>query len=380
MAPEVNGLPVSRMKKYLTGTIALFVLAATGAADAADLGPPPFVPPPHLPIWNWTGGYFGAHVGAARGETNFSDPFGPPLYGDNVLTPGFLGGVQTGYNWQAPNTRFVFGVEVDLSGLLATGTNTCLAYSGLFLSANCRSRPDASTTFTGRVGFAIGPAQRTLFYVKGGLAGLHDNIDIATNPLIGFGPAYAASSSFWDWGWTAGAGIERALTPAWSLRLEYDYLAFDGHSVATPASFLQLITGNTFNYVATAPNTTSVSQNIQEVKFGLNYRFNTDPWANWSADVSSVAFGGPVAVPAAIAALAGWEFEGGARYWMSWGKFQKDLGAGTTSATANVLNSRLTYGTTANSAELFGRVESSGKIVRQRIYRRRQSTQRPHER
>ena len=28
------------------------------------------------------------------------------------------------------------------------------------------------------------------------------------------------------WGWTVGAGIERALTPAWSVGLEYDYYRF----------------------------------------------------------------------------------------------------------------------------------------------------------
>ena len=162
------------------------------------------IPPPG-PVWNWTGGYFGAHIGAAWGNTNFSDPFGPSLYGDDVRTPGFLGGVQTGYNWQAPNTRFVFGVEADLSGLASTGTNTCLAYSGSFLSANCRSRPDASTTFTGRVGIAVGGDERTLLYVKGGLAGLHESVDIATNALIDFGPTFATSASFWNWGRTFSA-------------------------------------------------------------------------------------------------------------------------------------------------------------------------------
>jgi len=38
-------------------------------------------------------------------------------------------------------------------------------------------------------------------------------------------------------GWTAGAGVERALAPAWSLRLEYDYAKFGDVGMATPASF-----------------------------------------------------------------------------------------------------------------------------------------------
>ena len=155
------------------------------------------------------------------------------------------------------------------------------------------------------------------------------------------------------------AGIERALTPAWSLRLEYDYLAFGGHAVATPASFFQVVAGNSFGYVPTAGNPANVSQNIQEVKFGLNYRINSDPSATWSAAVATPAAGMAAAASAAFAWIAGWQFEAGARYWMSSGKFQKDLSAGTkTDAAANVLNSRLTYDTTANSGELFARAET----------------------
>ena len=42
-------------------------------------------------------------------------------------------------------------------------------------------------------------------------------------------------------GLTAGAGVEKALTPAWSVRLEYDYTNFGSADIATPASFLQAV-------------------------------------------------------------------------------------------------------------------------------------------
>jgi outer membrane protease len=58
----------------------------------------------------------------------------------------------------------------------------------------------------------------------------------------------------------------------------------------------------------------------------------------------------------------GWEVEIGPRYWYSWGRFQKDLGGLTTAANANFLISRLTYDTTANSGELFGRIETPWKF------------------
>lgn len=348
------------MRKPLLVTIALAALVGAGAADAADMPAAPVAPAPP-PVWNWTGGYFGGHVGALSGIADISNPAGPAIYGDKIDTPGFLGGVQTGYNWQLPNTPLVVGGEVDLDALDSIGTNTCLAASGFFLSANCRSRSEITATVTGRLGFAVGPQKRTLLYLKGGFAGTEDKIDIATNPLVGFGPAYDTASTMWQWGWTAGAGIERALTPAWSLRLEYNYLAFgQKRNVPTPASFSQVIVGNGFFYVPTAGGVAGISQNIQEVTLGLNYRFNTDPWLGLpakpfasSADASRTGFAGW---------LGGWEFQAGARYWYSSGKFQKDLGASTSSATANVLNSRLTYATNGNSGELYGRLESPDNL------------------
>ncbi len=347
------------MKKLVFHGLWLLALAIAGTARAADLGAGP--PPQVLPSWNWTGGYVGAHFGALWGDTKFADPAGSSVFGDNVSTPGFLGGFQAGYNWQAPQTRLVLGVEADLSGLVSIGTNTCLAASGLFISADCRAEPNASATVTPRIGYAIDPQQRTLLYVKGGFAAVHDHIDIASNALLG--PGTDASENVWKAGWTAGAGVERALSPAWSLRLEYDYLGFGHSNVSTPISFLQGTPGDASSYVETPAGATSISQNLQEVKFGLNYRFGVDPSAHW-ADAPPVTISGAAWQPPGSPAswLAGWEFEAGARYWYSFGKFQKDLGGTTSPGNANVLVSRLTYNSVANSGEIFARVESPDRM------------------
>jgi opacity protein-like surface antigen len=344
------------MKRLLLRGIGLIAFAVTNAATAADLGPGP--PGPVAPLWNWTGGYVGGHVGALWGAAIFSDPFGPSIYGDRVSTPGFLGGVQTGYNWQMPQTGLVLSVEADASGLGSIGTNTCFAYSGFFISANCRVAPNVSTTATARIGYAIDPEQRTLAYIKGGFAAIHDHIAVTSNAISG--PGSDATSNVWKVGWTAGAGVERALTPAWSLRLEYDYLGFGHSNVATPVSLFQASPPDPTSYVLTPAGTTRISQNVQEVKLGLNYRLGIDPWAHW-ANRPPVPAGTAWAAPVAPW-LAGWEFAGGMRYWYSSGKFQKDLGATTSGSGANVLVSRLTYQSVANSGEFFGRVESPDRI------------------
>jgi opacity protein-like surface antigen len=343
-------------KLFLSG-VALVALAAADVAHAADMLPLRAKAPAQ--IWNWTGGYVGVHVGAAWGTTNFSDPFGSSLYGDRVRTPAFLGGGQIGYNWQAATSPWVFGLEADISGLVSDGTHTCLAFSGFFVSANCRVRPDATTTLTGRIGYAIGPQGRTLLYLKGGLAGVHDHIDLATNAIL---PPQATSANVWKWGGTAGAGVEHALTPAWSLKLEYDYLGFGGRSVATPVSLLQVAPPSPTAYVTTASNASNVTQNLHQVKLGLNYRLGMDPWTGWPTASPSYPVKAVHKSPPRAAWAPGWDVEAGARYWLSFGRFQKDLGSGTTPATANVLNSRLIYDTTANSGEFFGRVETPQNI------------------
>jgi opacity protein-like surface antigen len=320
------------------------------AAWAADL-PVKALPPTVVP-YSWTGFYVGGHSGGAWKSTSFSDPFGAAIFGDKVASPGYAAGGQIGYNWQAPGSQWVLGVEADASLIDADGTNTCFAFSGFFLSMNCRVRDSWTGTLTGRVGVATGPGGKTLLYAKGGAAAIHETIDIATNALV---PPLATSTTFTKWGWTAGVGVEQALTPAWSFKAEYDYLSFGNTNVAFPPSFQQIFPPINL-YTIIPGGLAAVSQNVHEVKLGLNYRFGADPWATWNAAAAPVPY--VTKAPVLAGWAPGWEFEGGGRYWYSSGKFQKDLGSGFTANVQNVLNSRLTYDTTAHSGELFGRVDS----------------------
>jgi opacity protein-like surface antigen/outer membrane protease len=338
------------VKAIFLGVAAFFVLLGSENAAAG-------------PLWNWSSSYVGIDTGAVWGDTHFSDPFGPSIYGDNVRTPGYLFGGEIGRNWQAPTSRWVVGLEADLAGVDSGpgGTMTCLAFSGLYISPNCRVRPEATATFTGRVGFAAGAQGQTLLYLKGGIAWAADHVDVAVGtPVMVFPggmvpPGASTGASLSRLGGVIGAGVEEALTPVWSVKLEYDYLGFGAVNVATPASFM-----NAAGVFTAMPGTTSrANQNLQEAKLGLNYHFD-NPMA---APDSSSPFIGTVKAPPPPPA-SGWEFELGARYGYSWSRFQKDLGCSTctTAATANLLNSRLTYNTTQNTGEVFWRIDSPAKI------------------
>ncbi|WP_322515368.1 porin family protein [Rhodopseudomonas palustris] len=326
--------------RLFASTTAVLMLAA-GTAAAADLPRLPLLPA--APVqWSWTGLYWGAHLGGSFGQTSFSDPAGPGLYGGSVRSPAALAGIQVGYNYQ-PNANWLVGLEADLSAMNGNGTQSCMVSSGLFISANCRVRQDAMATLTGRAGLVTGPGGRTLLYAKAGAAFLSERLDITTGYPIGL----STENNDGRWGWTAGAGIERALAPAWSVKFEYDYANFGNAEMTTPASY-RLVPG--VGYFATPQGVSKVAQDLHAVKVGLNLKFGGDVDARFD----DYHLRGPQVADDVVERGA---IEVGGRVWYSSGRFQKDLGATTNQGQQNILISRLAYQSTAASGEMFGRVD-----------------------
>lgn len=319
---------------------------------AADLPAWPVTPPPPIAA-NWTGFYLGVYLGGGVASTTFSDSAGPAIYGGAVGTPMALAGAQAGYNWQVPNTRWVLGVETDIGGAAGVATATCFASSGFYISDNCRVRTNLMGSATGRIGYAVGPQGRTLLFARGGAAWISEKVDIAN--LTNATPPTTSQNELRT-GWTVGAGAEQAITPAWSLRLTYDYADFGSVSMATPASYQQVV--YPFGYIMTPGGSTSVRQTTQTVKLGLNLKLGEDNRAHWEDDDAPLLLRGryePSASPEA-------EVEFGTRAWVSSGRHQKDLGATTSPSMQNILVSRLTYDTSAVSGEVFGRLDSSSDV------------------
>jgi Outer membrane protein beta-barrel domain len=163
-------------------------------------------------------------------------------------------------------------------------------------------------------------SRRTLLYGKAGAAWTRD--DISINPNNSFpsdkfpqaifpgGPTSERASA---WGWTVGGGIEQALTPAWSLSLEYNYYRFATTHVFTPNTINVTQAGE---FTALPGSTSSVTQDLHVIKLGVNYHWGEDPAAVWSA-----AFAGniaPIPVKARpLPAPLGWDVDAGVRYWYS---------------------------------------------------------------
>jgi outer membrane immunogenic protein len=216
------------MKKILIAGIAAaaFCGAPAFAADMPVKAPVYKAAP--APLYDWSGFYIGGNAGYgwARSQERNDPPFinglfvgvqcgliGPLGVGANDCEHGlhgFIGGGQTGYNWQRGN--WVFGVEASFSGADLSGTETIIFAPGPNTFA---TKIRSLLLTTGRLGYAW---DRTLLYVKAGYAG--GSVKFTETGIPATDTATTAS---WHNGWAVGTGIEYAMTANWILGVEYNY-------------------------------------------------------------------------------------------------------------------------------------------------------------
>lgn len=232
----------------------------TISAFAADLGIPPAPPQVVVPPFTWTTCYAGLHAGGGWGQKDLTDSVGiftatTGLSSASVDVNGYMLGGQFGCDYQfTPN--WVVGIEGVLSGGNIGATST-IAVPALADTASFKSTSDFLASVTGRVGYAW---DRWMLYGKGGVAMVGDRYHFSDVDQL-----YAFDGTEDRLGWTAGAGIEWAFTPLWSVKLEYDYYWFGQRSV--------LFDDSTISFVNAPVN---ISQNIQVIMLGVN--FHAPPW------------------------------------------------------------------------------------------------------
>ena len=279
------------MKSMLRVTTALAGVAFAGSAFAADLprraAPPPVFTP--VPVFTWTGAYFGINAGYAfdasdrnTGNT-FAVPFPYAAPGTvasfrNRSQDGFSGGGQIGYNWQlTPGSGVVIGVEADAQ-YLDFGRNRNNAFvSGAVAPGYYLTDPrglsslDFFGTVRGRLGYAF---DRTLVYGTGGFAygSGQDDQNFAGNRF---------RDSFRT-GWAAGGGVEYALptdsflnffrSSAVTLKVEGLYVSLDRQKNSAGGVFYgNLLPPNGIAYL----NGAAAKTEFAVVRAGLNYKFGS---------------------------------------------------------------------------------------------------------
>jgi outer membrane immunogenic protein len=255
------------MKKFLLSTVALVALGAS--ASAADLAPRYTKAPTMIdPAYNWTGFYVGLNAGAASTERNlavvatgigFSDLHD---LADTSSKTGFLGGGQIGYNYQSGMS--VFGVEADAAWLNLKSSTSSAGDPFFHGDGNAvfSSSIDWLVTARARAGTAATPA--LLLYVTGGLAVAGVNVKYQNNAGIAGDPFINSFSvNETKYGWTAGFGAEYALGGNWSVKAEYLRVQLGDSTLNVPLP----------DPGANLTGTVKVSQNVDLIRAGINYKF-----------------------------------------------------------------------------------------------------------
>jgi outer membrane immunogenic protein len=264
------------MKKLLGTMMVIAALTFPAAARAADLPVYKATPAP-VASFDWTGAYFGGHIGYGWGEKKWIDIFPPPDFAVDAdpTIHGALGGIQAGYRYQ--RGWLVTGIQGDFSWSGVGGNFNCFPFG----NQTCDAKTQWFSTLTGMFGGLIMP--QALIYAKGGGAVVRDQFrDLATcngpqsnqSGIPGLSPAcgvnFAADQT--RLGWTVGGGFEYMFTRNWSAFVEYDYMNFGSHVVS---------------FLGEAPNASFpelIKQEIQLVKLGFNYKLD------WGLPVAALGY------------------------------------------------------------------------------------------
>ncbi|MGO9486919.1 MAG: outer membrane protein [Rhodomicrobium sp.] len=237
---------------------------AIASANAADM----YVPSPAggykdgpvaAPLWN--GAYVGINGGYAWGGdssvycdgTIFCDTNNISASSKSFASSGGFGGGQIGYNWRPAGAggykdgpaagNFVFGIEADIQGADITGSGALIGSPGKD-SATATDSLNWFGTVRGRVGYAFGSA---LLYGTGGVAfgGVQDKLTAGTT----------VQHDTTATGYAAGGGLEYAFNPAWSGKVEYQYINLGNDSLTNTAGTV----------------TADFNHEYNTVRLGLNY-------------------------------------------------------------------------------------------------------------
>jgi outer membrane immunogenic protein len=275
------------MRTVASAALFAACVGVCGQAWAADLSLKDAPEYEYTRSFTLPGFYIGGSLGAANTSVDIGDTYvyeADPFAANSFDTTGMISGVEIGYNVQSG--KIVYGLSaglgyMDISGSVSADLPRC---------KGCGEAADLHGTYetegglfgelTGRIGYASG---RSLFYVKGGGAFL--NTDFSSD-YVGKNCTFTTSCagksntdkpSLFGFensetlvGWTAGVGVEYALTSNWSVKAEYQHFDFGTQSFDYSGKY---------NFAGSLNSelsgSTDVDYAVDAIKIGVNYRFGS---------------------------------------------------------------------------------------------------------
>src|SRR3954453_7238327 len=183
----------------------------------------PYPATPSEVAYDWSGFYFGGHLGYGRGAAT-STVYDPSATASANSFGSMFIGLQGGYNVVLPSRMFV-GVEADLSfaNFYADSRIATRASGAGIVSDDI----DYISRVRGRLGYAF---DRWMIYGTGGFALSQSRVNEVPGVTRDEDKALRGHA-----GWVVGAGAELAIAPQWSTRLEYLYDDFGSINALFPS-------------------------------------------------------------------------------------------------------------------------------------------------
>jgi outer membrane immunogenic protein len=203
------------------------------------------------PRFSWTGCFAGGHGGGLWANKDWTGVALGGFGGHHI--DSWIAGVQAGCDYQSG--QLVIGVQGDYGWTDGSGRNVNpLLVTAGGAAIGDRSSMDSIASVTARIGYA---ADRTLYYVRGGLAWERDRYKMFVVPT----GATLFSANETRAGYTVGGGVEYALNNFVSVFAEYNYYNFGNErlSFVDPA--------------AAAVRLIDIKSNASVVKGGVVFRF-----------------------------------------------------------------------------------------------------------
>lgn len=270
------------IKKTSLGVLTIFITAITSAQALASSNV------------NFAGPYVGINGGYAWGKSDNSTTtsFVPGSYffttdisqinnsgSTHLSLDNFVGGVQTGYNFQF--NHLVLGAVLDFDSLSGsaskTSTTTYFTAPDTTYTMYNKTSTDWLLTFRPILGLT---ASHWLFYATGGLAlaPLKTNNTFSDNFLAGTatpsGAFESADETQTKAGWTAGAGVKYAVSDHIIIGGEYLYTSFDNVSTNGTLTFNPAYTSAFIPPFATpSPFKNKADYTASMLRLNINYQF-----------------------------------------------------------------------------------------------------------
>jgi outer membrane immunogenic protein len=244
--------------------LAIALLAVTGIsvglsqiASAADLPVKAAPVPVAAPVYSWTGCYIGANTGGAWARksgtitNDNTELVSVPL--GSLTTSGWAFGGQIGCDYQF-NNNWVVGIRGMADASTMKGSNQIPPPFG---PETNNVKIASFVTAVGKLGYLLTPTLQ--FYGLAGVAWVRDQY-AWTDPVNG----EFASGNQTRTGYDVGIGFSWMFTRNWDLWVEYDHMGFGTKNV-------NLLGEGGY---AGNPYAADVTQSVDKVLVGIDYRFN----------------------------------------------------------------------------------------------------------